>query len=240
MPYCPKCDMEFVDGVTVCTDCGSPLYATREEGLSALEAERKKEEEEQKRRYEEFLASPEGAEAAEAEARSQEARSRIHAYVKKEQRFEDTSSSASAFFLVGGILAVLSAAMWTGLFALPMVSISRYIFQGIMTAMAIGCFLVAFSSRKSAALLKVQAEEEEKETQEILRWFTLTYSGEDLDRQILLDEPDLSPEELSLRRFDLIQDYLVTGRDLPDPSYVDALCDMIYSRLYDEKEQADS
>ena len=27
MPYCPKCDMEFVDGMTVCTDCGGPLVS---------------------------------------------------------------------------------------------------------------------------------------------------------------------------------------------------------------------
>ena len=39
---------------------------------------------------------------------------------------------------------------------------------------------------------------------------------------------------MSLRRFDLIQDYLITGRDLPNMSYVDALCDQIYSRLYEK------
>ena len=31
MPYCPKCDMEFVDGMTVCTDCGGPLVSSKEE-----------------------------------------------------------------------------------------------------------------------------------------------------------------------------------------------------------------
>ena len=31
MPYCPRCDMEFVEGVTVCSDCGGPLLASEEE-----------------------------------------------------------------------------------------------------------------------------------------------------------------------------------------------------------------
>ena len=30
MPYCPKCDMEFVEGITACTDCGGPLYESEE------------------------------------------------------------------------------------------------------------------------------------------------------------------------------------------------------------------
>ena len=47
-----------------------------------------------------------------------------------------------------------------------------------------------------------------------------------------MEEETLSDEELSLKRFELIQDYLITGRDLPDQSYVDALCEMIYCRLY--------
>ena len=53
-----------------------------------------------------------------------------------------------------------------------------------------------------------------------------------LDDQLLMEDPELSGEELELKRFELIQDYLVTGRDLPDQSYADALCDMIYERLY--------
>ena len=237
MPYCPKCDMEFVEGVTTCTDCGGPLYDTKEEAMAALEASRKQEEEEMKRRYEEFLASPEGQQAAMEEAEKEEKKTRVRAYVKKEQRYEDMNSSASAFFLVGGILAVLAVLMWSGFVTLPMVTVSRYIFQGVVTVMAVGCFAVAVSSRRSAKELKIQAADEEKETEEILHWFLITYSGDDLDSQSLMDEPDLSPEELSLKRFELIQDYLITGRDLPDQAYVDSLCDMIYAKLYDEKEE---
>ena len=47
------------------------------------------------------------------------------------------------------------------------------------------------------------------------------------------DRESLEAEEMSLKRFQIIQDLLVTNRDLPDPEYVDSLCEEIYSRLYE-------
>ena len=38
MPYCPKCDMEFIKGVTVCSDCGGPLFESKEEALAVQNA----------------------------------------------------------------------------------------------------------------------------------------------------------------------------------------------------------
>lgn len=235
MPYCPKCDMEFVEGVTVCTDCGGPLVESKEAADALKKAEKEKQEEEMRRQYEEMMAGQdENGEYTGEKEEKEEIPAPVHAYVKKEQRYEDVSSSASAFFLVGGVLAIASIVLWTGVISLPMAGISKYIFQGVMTVMAIGSLAVAVSSKKSAKLLKVQADEEEKETEEILQWFLRTYSGKDLDSQLLAEDPELSGEELSLKRFELIQDYLVTGRDLPDQAYVDSLCDQIYGRLYEE------
>lgn len=235
MPYCPKCDMEFIEGITICSDCGGPLVESKEAADALKKAEKEKQEEEMRRQYEEQMAGRDTEEAGEEKTAGEEIPAPVRAYVKKEQRYEDVSSSASAFFLVGGILAVASVVLWTGIISLPMAGVSKYIFQGVMTVMAIGALTIAVSSKKSAGELKLQAAEEEKETEEIIQWFLKTYSGKDLDVQIHSEDPDLSTEELSLKRFELIQDYLVTGRDLPDQSYVDSLCDMIYGRLYEEE-----
>lgn len=233
MPYCPKCDMEFVEGVTVCTDCGGPLVESKEAADALKKAEKEMQEEEMRRRYEELMGNaPQDEETEEKASSSRPAPSK--AYVNKEQRYEDMNSSASAFFLVGGALAVAAVLCLTGVINLPMAGVSKYIFQGLLILMAAGSFAIAVSSKKSAGVLKDQAKDEERETEEILQWFLKTYSGDDLDDQLRMEDPGLSGEELSLKRFELIQDYLVTGRDLPDQSYVDALCDMLYSRLYGE------
>ena len=39
--YCPKCDMEFVDGITVCTDCGGPLAESEEAARAMKENEQR-------------------------------------------------------------------------------------------------------------------------------------------------------------------------------------------------------
>lgn len=235
MPYCPKCDMEFVDGITVCTDCGGPLVESKEAADALKKAEKEKQEEEMRRHYEKLMGTAAEAEAdSETKAPSRPSAAPARAYVNKGQRYEDMSSSASAFFLVGGILAVAAVLSLTGILNLPMTGVSKYIFQGLLILMAAGSLAIAVSSKKSAGVLKDEAKDEERETEEILQWFLKIYSGEDLDDQLHMEDPGLSSEELSLKRFELIQDYLVTGRDLPDQSYVDALCDMIYSRLYGE------
>ena len=159
----------------------------------------------------------------------------VHAYVDKGQRYDDMSSSASAFFLVGGVLAIGAALCLLGIFHLPMAGFQKYMFEGVLVVLAIGSFVVAVSSRKRAAELKVEADDEKRQTQEIIDWFLKNYSAKELDEQLLMEDPDLSGEDLSLKRFELIQDFLITGRDIPDQSYADSLCETLYTKLYDQE-----
>ena len=42
MPYCPKCDMEFVEGVSFCSDCKGPLLSSPQEAKALQEEAEKK------------------------------------------------------------------------------------------------------------------------------------------------------------------------------------------------------
>ena len=237
MPYCPKCDMEFVEGIKVCSDCGGPLVESKE----VAEAMKQKEKEEQLAAMAQEMDpfSGEGSELTvsedDPEKKPDHSADPVHAYVDKGQRYEDMSSSASAFFLVGGALAIGAALSLLGVIHLPMAGFQKYMFEGVLVVLAVGCFAVAVSSKKRAAELKVEADDEKRQTQEILDWFLKNYSAKELDEQLLMEDPDLSGEELSLKRFELIQDFLITGRDIPDQSYADSLCETLYAKLYDQE-----
>ena len=168
MPYCPKCDMEFVEGIKVCSDCGGPLVESKE----VADAMKQKEKEEQlavmAQEMDPFsgeMAKTEDADPDEiSSAKKKPADEIVHAYVDKGQRYEDMSSSASAFFLVGGVLAVGAALCLLGVFHLPMEGFQKYIFEGALVILAVASLVVAVSSRKRAAELKVEADDEKRET----------------------------------------------------------------------------
>lgn len=236
MPYCPKCDMEFVEGITKCTDCGGPLVESKEVAEELMRKAATARNEQMRLYYEKMMQEatkaqqempPEEIERAKRQAAPSKA------YVNKEQKYDDMNSSATAFFIVGGAAALILVLSFVGIINLPFSGIMKYIFIGMLAFMAIGSFVIALSSKKSAGELKTQVASEEKKTEEIIQWFMEKHTGKDLDRQILSRERNLGAEEMSLRRFDLIQDYLITGKDLTDQSYIDMLCDEIYSRLYE-------
>ena len=214
MPYCPKCDMDFVEGITVCSDCGGPLVESEEEARR-IQAQQK-------------------AQEAQADPKrgARPAAPRVRVYVDKAQKYDDLKSSASAFLLIGGLLLAVSVLCWTGILHIPMARVSRLLFQGVLTCM--GCFAIGVYIRtsRSAKELLPQIRQEKDQTDAILEWFQETYDRQAIDSRIE-DAGQISDEELALKRFQIIQDFLVTGRDLPDPSYVDALSEELYGRLFE-------
>ncbi|MDO4267630.1 MAG: hypothetical protein Q4C73_04075 [Eubacteriales bacterium] len=253
MPYCPKCDMEFVEGITVCSDCGGPLEASKE----AAAEKKKKEQEEllagQQAEFEAMMADGAGEVPAEDSYSSTDPTGsdelrpaaaygalksarppRAHVYVKKSQQYDDLKSSVSAFLLVGGILTLAALACWTGILSIPMAGISGIIMKSLLTVMGLGSLYIAYTSSQSAKKVAAQAAEEEQATAQLIDWFISSYTGEALDQQISSESGDMSPEELSLKRFDLIQDLIITNHDIADQAYVDLLAEEIYGKLYQD------
>lgn len=154
-------------------------------------------------------------------------------YVNPTQKYEDVRSSAFAFLLIGGGVTIFSVLCWLGFINLPMEGASGFLFRFVMTAMGLGCLAGALLSYRSAAGMKQQVGEEETLTKTLITWFLDTYRKEQIDETIRLGFPDISEDELTLKRFELIQDYLIVAHDLPNQAYLDALCEEIYQTLYE-------
>lgn len=232
MPYCPKCDMEFVKGIITCTDCGAPLVKSRE----AWDADREKRM--AREAQEAFEAVSDRNEAVmEMEPEERLMGQRIprpsFSYVTKSQKYEDLCSSCFAFFLVGTVTAACSAACFAGLIRLPFSSGARLMLQGVTAGLGLVFLLIALRTRPSLLLAQQQAREEERRTGELLAWFLNGWDAGCLDRAVSEENPGLTGPEMDLKRLELIQDILVTGQDLPDPGYVDYLSEQIFEKLYE-------
>ncbi len=219
MPYCPKCDMEYVDGITICSDCGEPLLESKETAKEAATAARLKGQEEPAG-LQEYIEQPGHPQP-------------VQVYINKSQKYEDLRSSAFAFSLVGGIVLFGSALGWAGILPLPANVVPRYIGLAAVTLIGIGCMAVAAISFRSAKELCSQADEEDKMTRQLVEWFLASFDGSQIDRQILEESGELTPEELSLKRFSIIQDRILTGQNITDQSYVDLISEEIYGKLYE-------
>lgn len=231
MPYCPKCDMEFIEGITVCSDCGEPLVESKE----AAAAMKKQEQEIEAARQAaeesgEWAVNPDGYNNTDADKGTPPPVARV--YVTKARQYDDLKSSATAFFLIGGIMVVGSILCWLSLIKLPFAGNSRMLSQGVMTVLGLVFLYIGFTSDKSAKVVHDQIGKEEMATWQLVEWFAGSYSADELDQRIVQDYGELSPEEHSLKRFGLIEDILITNHDIANQSYVDSLVEEIYTKVF--------
>ena len=246
MKYCPHCDMEFIDEVEVCTDCGRPLV-DREEYLK--EAAEKKEKARE-------AAKEAAARAAEVEAESlreeqqeleqleelAEAQGRVRppvpapgVYVTRADRYEDLRSSASAFRLVGVFLFIVSILAFGDILHLPIHLPANPVLRVMLPVLTAGAFFISVKTSKDAAEVKNQIPQEEDVTERLKSWFLETYTPELVDEAVRRDYgDDLQPELLALKRMNYIQDCFITHYDLADQGYVDALAEDVYAKLFEK------
>lgn len=237
MPYCPKCDMEFVEGMTVCTDCHGPLVETKEAAM----AMKQKEKEEKMKEMAERMAAMEAAanngqpvpQPLSMTGRRSKTPVPSNVYVKKSQKYADMKSSASAFYVVGAIMIAAALCLWLNILNLPMTGMNGLLIKIIVTAIGIASFAIAFSSAKSAKSLAVQAEAENEKEDHLIQWFLSSYTKETIDKSLEGELDDLSPEEISLKRLELIQDILITNQDISDQLYADSLAEELYTRIFE-------
>ena len=239
MPYCPKCDMEFVEGITVCTDCGGPLvdkdvwFAEKETREAAERAER----EERMRKLQEQLEGEGEAQEKAPELVSlsrKGARTMNTLFVPAREHAEDLRSSRTAFLAVGGGACIAAALLWAGVVNLPMAGASKVIFQTAITALGLGFLFIGWKTQGSIAEALKKADAEEKRSADVLDWFRKNWTAESIDEKLLAEDPTLEGADLDFKRSAYISDLLITGQDLPDQSYADYLADKIYQELYSE------
>lgn len=162
------------------------------------------------------------------------ARETPHLYVRQEDRYEDLSSSASAFLIVGIVMSVLTLLSFGQQLHLPFALPTTALMRFFLLVFAIGAFGLYWKTRREASRAYSHIEEEQRITEELESWFLASYAPEQIDLEILgATRHPLRAEALALKRFDFIQDCFLQRYDGMDEGYIEALSEELYKKLFE-------
>ena len=155
-------------------------------------------------------------------------------YVRQEDRYEDLSSSASAFLIVGIVMSVLTLLSFGQQLHLPFALPTTALMRFFLLVFAIGAFGLYWKTRREASRAYSHIEEEQRITEELESWFLASYAPEQIDLEILgATRHPLRAEALALKRFDFIQDCFLQRYDSMDEGYIEALSEELYKKLFE-------
>ena len=162
------------------------------------------------------------------------ARETPHLYVRQEDRYEDLSSSASAFLIVGIVMSVLTLLSFGQQLHLPFALPTTALMRFFLLVFAIGAFGLYWKTHREASCAYSHIEEEQRITEELESWFLASYAPEQIDLEILgATRHPLRAEALALKRFDFIQDCFLQRYDGMDEGYIEALSEELYKKLFE-------
>ena len=151
-----------------------------------------------------------------------------------EDRYEELSSSASAFLIVGIVMSVLTLLSFGQQLHLPFALPTTALMRFFLLVFAIGAFGLYWKTRREASRAYSHIEEEQRITEELESWFLASYAPEQIDFEILgATRHPLRAEALALKRFDFIQDCFLQRYDGMDEGYIEALSEELYKKLFE-------
>lgn len=242
--YCPNCDMDYVDGFTVCADCGAQLvdkdeYFKALAEKKALEEQQQKEDEEQRRVEAEqiigSLSEEDLRNIVESQAAAQSRDREPLVYVKKSDAYSDNKSSGIAFLIVGGAMSLFIILALAGVVAIPG-NFNNPVFKTVCALIGAAFIVIGFVSLSNAKKIKGSVKKEEDSRKEMVAWFEENYSLDQIDYEVRQSARTvLSDEELALERLSFIQDRLMIQFDIPDKAFADDMSEEIYTDIFEKR-----
>ena len=233
MPWCPKCETEYREGITVCADCGSDLV----DDLSAKYPQTPTTEETQiVESMEEIFQDMNEEEASafleETKKEALERRKRLAEgpgiYVESSKKAQDFKSGGFSLLFVGGIGLIFVLLILFNVIPLHMNLFSKYLIIGVMGSMFILFIVMGFLSVKSYKKYEIKASEEDHLTSNLKTW-----CKENLTKGIIdADVEEEGEELLYFRRTEKMKDMISNKFMNLDAAFLDSFVDDIYPDIF--------
>lgn len=153
-------------------------------------------------------------------------------FIPSEEKFRNSTNSSFAFIISGAVIFFMAL--------IHFFLIIYHLQAGTMTdcilELILGFIFLMFglSTHQKVRMMKSRIQEENAFNDQLVRWFSDTYSADYLDRIIYAaaDESEIAEEELFFLRRQLIHDYILREYNISDTAYLDYITDLIYKKQY--------